>query len=164
MAFYFRIGMYTKFKLNRNTIFISKLEGIKIFISFFIILSFYTFGNFGFWNLFGVKYEIQLFILVFISIPLIIVTLYKLKLSLYKEPLILIIIYSIFSSLVLYPSNLLNIAQLLVSLLFVISLFRLKMVYIDFILKGIITLCTFFSILGIIQLIIFSGIELSSSP
>lgn len=127
---------------------------LKLFLSILVILSVYSFGNFGFLNLFGIKLEVQIIILTLMVLPLLIIAFDKIKLSLYKEPIILLLLYSIFSFIILEPNNILNILQLSISLLVVVNLYRLNIIYIDFIIKGIIILCTFFSILGIVQFIL----------
>lgn len=139
-------------KCNQNMTILNR--DLQLTVSLLIILSFYSFDNFGFLNLFDSKLLIQIFLLALSSMPILLLIFYNFKISMLQEPVILLLLYLILSGVFLSLENLGHLAQLIVSLLFSIILFILRDKYIDFILKGIIIICTFFSILAISQFIL----------
>lgn len=121
----------------------------------------FSFGNFGFWNLFGIKYEIQMSILSLMFLFLISMVVINIKKNLHNI-LFWFCLYFFISSIFYLDVN--HVFHMLVSLLFVMSLSFLSEERIDYIIKIIIFFSFIFSLLGIIQWVILlmhpGGVEL----
>lgn len=56
-----------------------RAEKIKLFLSLLIVFMVYSFGNFGFLNLFNIKFKMQALLLILAFFPLSIITFYHIK-------------------------------------------------------------------------------------
>jgi len=117
------------------------------FISLLLVISFYSLGNFGFWNIFGIKQEINI-LLVILLIPITIIILLNNLKKIYLEPLLLLLLYSLISLVIIDIYSLSNI-KLLLTFSIVAILLSINFKYTNFIIKGIITIAFLFSLIGI---------------
>ena len=122
------------------------------FCGLLIAISFYSFGNFGFLNIFGARREIQIAILLMMMPVLSIIAAQKTGRFL-KEPLWLLVLCFLIVE-IIFTQNVINILTCLISLITIGALFSLKGKYVTFVTKGIIVLCGIFSIMGILEFII----------
>ena len=122
------------------------------FCGLLIAISFYSFGNFGFLNIFDARREIQSALLLMLMPVLLIIAAQKTRRFL-KEPLWLLVLCFLIAEIVL-TQRVINILSYLMALITIGALFSLKGKYVTFITKAIIVLCGIFSIMGIIQFIV----------
>ena len=122
------------------------------FCGLLIAISFYSFGNFGFLNIFGARREIQIVLLLMLMPVLSIIAAKKIRRFL-KEPLWLLVLCFLIAE-IIFTQNAINILSYLVALITIGALFSLKGKYVTFATKGIIVLCGVFSIMGILEFII----------
>lgn len=119
----------------------------KIF-SLLTVLGLYTFGNFGFLNVFNIKYEVYFITL----ISLVCLSVFSFFINIRKvilDPLLLIYIYLSFSSLFIVPFEYTFTMKMLVIVFVFIYLLSMELEYIDFIVKGSIVITFIFSVVGI---------------
>jgi len=130
-----------------------KYNQILYYVLFLTIVSFYSFGNFGFLNIFDIKREFQ-FILLLIILPIsLLIVIQNIKKLVY-EPLFILLVYLFVASLFVFSSNKFILFTNLLSIFFVGVLLSVKKNQLDFIIKGIVILCTIFSLMGILQFIL----------
>jgi len=122
------------------------------FCCLLIAISFYSFGNFGFLNIFGARREIQIVLLLMLMPVLSIIAAQKTGQFL-KEPLWLLVLCFLIAEIIL-TQHAINILNYLTALITIGALFSLKDKYVTFITKAIIVLCGIFSIMGIMQFIL----------
>lgn len=122
------------------------------FCGLLMAISFYSFGSFGFLNIFGARREIQIVLLLMLMPVLSIFAAQKTGRFL-KEPLWLLVLCFLIAEIIL-TQRIINIFTYLISLITIGALFSLKGKYVTFITKCIIVLCGIFSIMGIIQFIL----------
>ena len=123
-------------------------------ISCLIIISFYSFGNFGFWNIFGIKFEVNIFLVLFL-IPISIFLFFLNWRNILSNPWVVLIFYLLISSLLMDTSNYTQSIKLLFALSLVTILLSMDFKYINFIIKSIIIISFLFSIIGILLFIYY---------
>jgi hypothetical protein len=123
-------------------------------ISLLIILTVFSFGNFGFLNIFNLKLEINIFIILML-IPLSLYVISNKIKYLFNEPFFLLIAYLFISSLFIKNFGFLHSLHMLLSLIVVATLLVLDKKNINYIIKGIILLSSVFSIIGIMLFIYY---------
>ncbi len=130
-------------------------KSVQHLLSFCVLLiaiSFYSFGSFGFLNIFGARRVIQI-VLLLILMPILSLISTKKIIRFLKEPLWLLVLSFLIAEIILTQHKL-NILNYFVALITIGALFSLKGKYVTFATKGIIVLCGIFSIMGIIQFIV----------
>lgn len=135
----FKNGYSTKNKYYRMLI---------VILSFIISVLFYSMGNFGFWNIFGIRREVQI-VQMSILFPLIVLIIPKLKL-LFKSPLFMLLIVIMLMSIV-HQIDLSRTLDVIVALLIVGFVLFVDNRRTNKILKYIIIFCCLFSIMQIVQ-------------
>lgn len=129
-------------------------NNLYLFSSVLISFSFYSFGNFAFLNLFGIKLYLQFFIMILLLPIIFFVFFNKLKFFVLKEPISVLIFYSLLSQLIIRINDYMSNLQLLLSLIIIVFIFILQIKYINFIIKLIVITCFLFTVLHLIQFFI----------
>ena len=127
-------------------------QHLLYFCGLLIAISFYSFGNFGFLNIFGARREIQLVLLLMLMPVLSMIAAKKIRLFL-KEPLWLLVLCFLIAEIII-TQHVINIFTYLISLITIGALLTMESKYVNYITKCIIVLCGIFSIMGIIQFVV----------
>lgn len=122
------------------------------FCGLLIAISFYSFGNFGFLNIFDARREIQLVLLLMLMPILSLIAAKKIGRFL-KEPLWLLVLCFLIAEIII-TQHVINIFTYLISLITIGALLTMESKYVNYITKCIIVLCGIFSIMGIIQFVV----------
>lgn len=127
-------------------------QHVLYFCGLLIAISFYSFGSFGLLNIFSVRREIQIVLLV-ILMPVLLIIAARETGRLLREPLWLLILCFLIAEIIFTQHNT-SILTYLISLITIGALFSLKSKHVTFITKCIIVLCGLFSIMGIVEFIV----------
>ncbi len=117
-----------------------------------IAISFYSFGSFGFLNIFGARRVIQIVLLLMLMPVLSLIAAKKIG-RLLKEPLVLLVLCFLIAEIVL-TQQAITMFNYLMALIAIGALLTAESKYVNFTTKTIIVLCGLFSIMGIIQFIV----------
>ena len=132
------------------------------YYKYYIPILFYSVGNFGFLNIFNIRREAQVFIIVniILFIPFVLVNIK----NIYKSPIFWLVLIYFLETLILRGNQLVFLLDSFLAFLVISFLLALNDLQTQIILKNIIVICFIFSCLVIIQaIIIWFKPELASS-